>query len=160
MLPVIPAALSPFKESSAIISVMDRYRKVKVVIPAWAASLYILISVGLIPWTIYLGFNLPTKHLTRNWDITWVGLDVALIIGLLATGILVKLKSIYMIFAASITGALFLTDAWFDILGYRLGSFGFGKATLMAVCGEIPMAILSFSLAIHGLRRLHQKNNN
>ena len=136
---------------------MDQYRKVKINIPAWAATIYILISIGLIPWTIYLGFALPTRHLAHNWDITWVGLDIALIIALLVTGLLARLKSIYMIMAASVTGALFLTDAWFDILGYRMGSFGFGKALVMAVFGELPMAFLSFLLAIHALRRLHNQ---
>ena len=101
---------------------------------------------------------MPTRHLTKNWDITWVGLDVALIIGLLTTGILAKLKSIYVVIAATITGALFATDAWFDILGYRLGSFSFSKALFMAVFGEIPVAIMSFSLAIHVLRKLHKKH--
>ena len=137
---------------------MNRYRKVSINIPTWAATLYIIISIGLIPWTIYLGYDLPTRHLTKNWDITWVGLDVALIIGLLVTGILAKLKSIYVVIAATITGALFATDAWFDILGYRLGSFSFSKALFMAVFGEIPVAIMSFSLAIHVLRKLHKKH--
>ncbi len=153
----IQEVLSGFRLRFDIIPVMDKYRKVKINIPPWAATIYILISIGLIPWTIYLGFALPTHHLARNWDITWVGLDITLIIGLLTTGILARLKSIYMIMAASITGTLFMTDAWFDILGYKMGSFGFGKALVMAICGEIPVALMSFILAVHGLRRLHHK---
>lgn len=135
----------------------DDYRKVKLKIPNWAIVVYILISIGLAPWTVYLGLHLPANHITQNWDMTWVGLDIALIISLLITGILAKFESIYLISSASVTGTLFLADAWFDILGYRMGTFGSTEAILMAVLGELPMAIMSFSLAIHGLTRLHAK---
>lgn len=130
-------------------------RQIRITIPSWAAWLYVLISIGLIPWAVYLSFALPAHHLSRNWDITWVGLDAALVIALLATGILAKMKSIYMVITAVITATLFITDAWFDILSYHSGTHGFNEALIMAVFGEIPMAIMSLLLAIHGLRRLH-----
>lgn len=136
---------------------MEELRKVRITIPVWAASLYIFISLAMIPWTIFLGYHLPTQHLSRNWDITWVGLDAALIISLLTTGILAKIQSIYMVMSASITGTLFLTDAWFDILGYKLNSIGFAEAIFTACLGEIPVAIMSFALAVHGLQKLHAK---
>lgn len=139
---------------------MDEFRKVRINIPVWAASLYIIISLAMVPWTIFLGYHLPTKHLSRNWDITWVGLDAALIISLLTTGILAKVESIYMVIFASITGTLFLTDAWFDILGYKFGSIGFAEAILTACLGELPVAIMSFILAAHGLQRLHAKKKS
>lgn len=134
---------------------MQKHRQVKVTIPSWLAVAYILISIGLVPWTVYLSFALPEHHLSRNWDITWVGFDAALIGSLLVTGLLAKMKSIYMILASVITGTLFSTDAWFDILSYKVGARGFNEAVVMALFGEIPMAIMSFSLAVHGLRRLH-----
>ncbi len=138
---------------------MEELRKVKVSIPSWAAIIYIIISIGMIPWTIFLSFHLPNQHITKNWDITWVGLDIAQIISLLITGILAKLGSIYMVLSAMTTSTLFLADAWFDILGYRLGTFGSAKAMLMALFGELPLAILSFALAVHALRRLHAKKS-
>lgn len=134
---------------------MDYYRQIKISIPSWATWLYVLISIVLIPWTIYLSFALPTRHLSHNWDITWVGLDIALVGSLLATGILAKLKSIYMVITAVATATLFITDAWFDILSYPAGSRGFDHALIMAIFGEIPMATMSLLLAAHGLRRLH-----
>lgn len=136
---------------------MDQYKKVKIAIPAWAASIYIIISLMMIPWTAFLGFHLPTQHIARNWDITWVGLDATQIASLFITGFLARASSIYMVVSAPITGTLFMTDAWFDILGYRLGSLGFSEALFMALVAEIPLALMSFSLAIHGLRRLHSK---
>lgn len=125
-------------------------------VPSWAATLYILISIGLIPWTIYLGFRLPTHHTTHNWDVAWVGLDIGLVLTLLATGILAKLHSLYTIIVAVIAGTLLLADAWFDITGYRIGSRGFDEALLMAIFGELPLALMSFTLAVHGVRKLHK----
>lgn len=139
---------------------MDYFRSVKITIPSWAAWLYVLISLFLIPWTVYLSFALPAHHLSRNWDLTWVGLDAALIGSLLATGILAKLKSIYMVVTAMVTATLFVTDAWFDILSYRPGTKSFNGALLMAIVGEIPMAVMSIALAVHGLRRLHATGEN
>jgi len=136
---------------------MNNLRKIKINVPRWAKVAYLIISIGLIPWTIYLGFHLPTIHLTRNWDITWVGLDIAIIISLLSTGILAKLNSIYLILSATVTGTLFITDAWFDVLGYQVGSVGQSKAILMALFGELPMAIFSFGLAIRTLKHIHSK---
>ncbi|MGH7234449.1 MAG: hypothetical protein ACREF7_03340 [Candidatus Saccharimonadales bacterium] len=136
---------------------MNDYRQIKITIPSWASWLFIIISICLIPWTIYLSFALPAHHLSHNWDMTWVGLDSALIGSLLATAILAKLKSIYMVVTAVVTATLFITDAWFDILSYRPGTHGFDEALIMAIVGEIPMAFMSLLLAIHGLRRLHGK---
>jgi len=136
---------------------MEELRKVKTNIPKWAASIYILISIGMIPWVIYLGYSLHAQHISRNWDITWIGLDIAQISSLLITGLLTRIGSIYMVFTATITGTLFLADAWFDILGYKLGTFGSSEAIIMATFGEVPLAIMSYALAIHGLNRLHAK---
>jgi len=137
---------------------MEDLKKVRIKVPKWASIIYILISIGMIPWVIFLGFHLRAQHISRNWDITWVGLDIAQISALLFTGLFAKLHSIYIIFSATIAGTLFIADAWFDILSYRSSSFGFSEAVLMATFGEVPLAIMSFVLAIHGLRRLHSKN--
>ena len=93
---------------------MEELKKVKTNIPKWATTIYILISIGMIPWVIYLGISLHAQHISRNWSITWVGLDIAQISLLLITGLLTRLNSIYMIFTAAITGTLFLTDASSD----------------------------------------------
>lgn len=140
-----------------LLTIVEELRKVKTNIPRWAAAIYLLISVGMIPWVIYLAYTLHAQHISRNWDITWVGLDIAQISSLLITGMLTKIKSIYMVFTATITGTLFLTDAWFDILGYKLGTIGSSEAIVMATLGEIPLALMSYALAIHGLHRLHAK---
>jgi hypothetical protein len=158
-----PVILAAHKDSLSqptcllLLTAVEKLKKVKIDIPKWATSVYILISLGMIPWVIYLGYSLHNQHISKNWDITWIGLDIAQISSLLITGLLAKINSIYMIVMASITGTLFITDAWFDILGYRLGTFGSSEAIIMAIFGEIPLAIMSYALAIHGLHRLHTK---
>ena len=136
---------------------MKKY-STKVTLPSWASSLFIVISMILIPWTIYLSFALPAHHLSKNWDITWVGLDGIIILSLLSTGILARNRSIYVVISAIITGTLFITDAWFDILSYHWFSRGFNIALVMAIFGEIPMTIMNYSLAIHVLRKLHNQS--
>ena len=135
---------------------MNHFKRLHLNIPSWAATLYILISLGLIPWTVFLGFRLPSHHTTHNWDVAWVGLDIGLVLTLLATGILAKLRSLYTVIAAVAAGTLLLADAWFDMTGYRIGSHGFNQAFLMAVFGELPLALMSFALAMHALRKLHK----
>lgn len=132
-------------------------KTVQINIPKWAAIMYVVIAIILIPWTIYLGFHLPVEHITINWDTLWVGLDLAIVITLLASGILAYKKSIYTILFASMNGMLFITDAWFDVFSYRVNSLGSAEAIVMAIFGEIPMAIFSFSLAVHVLKKLHSK---
>ena len=142
-----------------MIKAMIRFKILHLNIPSWAATLYILISIGLIPWTIYLGFRLPAHHTTHNWDIAWVGLDIGLVLTLLATGILARLHSLYTIIFAIVAGTLLLADAWFDITGYKIGSHGFDEALLMAILGELPLALMSFILAVHGVRKLHKNTH-
>lgn len=129
-------------------------------IPKWATLAYIIIAIVLIPWTVYLGFHLPTAHITLDWDVLWVGLDLAIILTLLLTGIFAAKKSIYTIIFATINASLFLTDAWFDVFSYRASTYGSAEAIIMAIFGEIPMAIFGYSLAIRGLERLHQKTKH
>jgi len=137
---------------------MKHENKIKLNIPTWAAVFYVIISIGMIPWVLYLAISLPANHTTRNWDIIWVGLDIAEITALLVTAWLAKIKSLYVIFFAIITGTLFLMDAWFDILSYHSGSAGFNNALLMAIFGELPLATLSYLLAISSIKKLKSSN--
>src|SRR5216684_2941450 len=95
--------------------------KLHINIPRWAAVLYVLGSLLVLPWTVYLDQNLPTHHLFRHWDIAWVGLDIGLVISLLLTGILAFRKSLWVVLAATVTSSFLLVDAWFDVMGSRPG---------------------------------------
>lgn len=54
----------------------------------WLAPLFFLAGVGLLPWTVYLIVTLPGRHLqTGYFDLAWGGFDVALAALLVATGV-------------------------------------------------------------------------
>jgi hypothetical protein len=130
-----------------------RKSKITLAVPTWAPRLYIFLAIVLIPWTIYLGYQLPTRHLSVNWDVSWTGLDIGLTIALLATGLFAYTKSMLIIISSTITGSLLLVDAWFDVLSEHKAKL-FHQALLSAIVFEIPLAIMSFYLALHALTRL------
>lgn len=117
-------------------------RRLRVVI---GASL-IVVAVLMVPWTLYLAFSLPSRHHATHWDAVWVGFDIALVIGILATGIGAFRRSGWLAIAAASTGTLLLCDAWFDVLTSS-GSHQAGIALLEALAGELPLAALCFWIA-------------
>jgi hypothetical protein len=121
-------------------------------LPKWAPPIYIILAIILLPWTIYLGLTLPRHHLSTHWDISWTGLDIGLLISLLMTGILARVKSIWVIISASATGTLLLVDAWFDIMSEHGESFH--QALAVGILIEIPLALMSFYLAFHATERV------
>lgn len=123
-------------------------------IPTWAAVLYALSGAVLIPWTYQLAIDLPERHLARNWDAAWVGLNICMIVLLLSTALLAMHKNIYVVLTASALGTILLIDGWFDILTSRTGTEQ-QQAIMIAVCFEIPLALLSFYLAIRATNRFH-----
>lgn len=132
-----------------------KYPKVNHKIPAGAAIFYILGSLIIIPWTIYLDQSLPTRHLYKHWDIAWVGLDIGLLASLLLTGILAYMKSLWVAIAAASTGSLLLVDAWFDVMGAHSGS-ELDQAVFAAILLELPLAAISFNLANNVLRKAYE----
>jgi hypothetical protein len=133
-------------------SVARASKPIKLTIPTWAASLYIFSSIILIPWTVYLGASLPTHHLSAHWDVSWSGLDVALIVTMLATGFLAYRKSRWLAITSSTVGSLLLVDAWFDVMSERHG-FELYQALLLATLLEIPMSFTSYYIAYKVLKR-------
>src|SRR5580698_2542708 len=95
---------------------IKKSKSTKLLIPAWATVLYIMSACVLMPWTIYLSLTLPAHHLSNHWDVSWTGLDVALIITMLATGILIYRKSSWLTITSSTVGSFLLVDAWFDVM--------------------------------------------
>jgi hypothetical protein len=120
-------------------------------VPAWATKVYIMLAAVLLPWTIYISLTLPHDHLTGHWNASWTGLDIGLIVSLLATGIFAYFRSIWVVIAAASTGSLLLADAWLDVMGEKL-SHDFHRALILAFVFELPLASLSYYLASHALR--------
>ena len=116
----------------------------------WARKWVLLVlggfAVVLFPWTAYLAYALPDRHLTPHWSIAWAGFDLMMAAGALATVVSILRRSRYLAMAASITGAFLLCDAWFDLITSRPGS-ELVESSLFAVFGELPMAALCLWIA-------------
>lgn len=125
---------------------------VTITIPSWASRLYIALGLILVPWTAYLSTTLPNHHLAAHWDISWTGLNIGLMLSLICTGLFAYAKSMWLIIAASTTGSFLLVDAWFDIMTERSG-FQLQQAIFLALAFEIPLAIMSYYLAFHTIKR-------
>src|SRR5512132_3228093 len=104
------------------------------------------VGLGLLPWAVWLSASLHPHHVTNRWDVAWSGFDVGLALCFLGTAIAAWRRSPWVGAFAAATGTLLLTDAWFDVI---LESHGNEESTaiLEAVCIEIPMAAVCFSIA-------------
>jgi hypothetical protein len=98
-----------------------------------------LTAAGLLPWTLWLTFTLPARHVTQHYDVAWVGFDVALAAAFGATAWAAVRAAQWLVPLAAATGTMLLCDAWFDVVtsghgGERL------EAVLEAVFAEVPLA--------------------
>jgi hypothetical protein len=112
----------------------------------WVAGLLSVLGVGLLPWTLWLGLSLPSRKLAEHWDLAWVGFDLVLAASLLGTALaLVRRSPLLSSFAAG-TGALLVSDAWFDVVTASTSRerwFAIG----LAVAAELPLAGICFALS-------------
>ncbi|HEY4347156.1 MAG TPA: hypothetical protein VGM80_06160 [Gaiellaceae bacterium] len=111
------------------------------VLPRWLVGTLGLIAVLLIPWTLWLTFSLPTRHITRHYDIAWVGFDIGLAAAFAATAVAALRASPWLQALAALTGTMLICDAWFDTVT-ATSSDEQMRAILEAVGAEIPLAAL------------------
>ena len=110
-------------------------------VPRWVAWLFGAVILFLIPWTVYLTFSLPTRHVTYRYDLQWVGFDIALIAVFLATTWAAFRGSKWLVPLAAVTGTMLVCDAWFDIVSSQ-GGDEMWEAVGEALGGELPLAAL------------------
>lgn len=116
------------------------------VVPRWVALGFLVLTVGLVPWTIWLFLSLPDDHLAQNWALAWGGFDVALGVALALTSLALLSRSPWAGIGATVTGTLLLCDAWFDITTSR-GTDERLQAIALAVVLELPLAAVCFWIA-------------
>ncbi|HEY6278146.1 MAG TPA: hypothetical protein VIX86_17660 [Streptosporangiaceae bacterium] len=113
----------------------------------WAGPAFVLFSLLLLPWTIYLSYTLPSHQVSADYDIAWVGFDVMLMLVLASTGYFALRRSRYLAPAAAAMATLLVVDAWFDVVtsppGQRMLSI------VLAVLIELPLAALCIWLSYH-----------
>ncbi|HVV76318.1 MAG TPA: hypothetical protein VHC43_09805 [Mycobacteriales bacterium] len=115
--------------------------------PRWAAPVYLALAVLLVPWIVYLGVVLPDHTTSRHWDVAWVGFDLFEFFALVSTAWLAYRRSTWVELSASMTAALLVVDAWFDIT--TASGWDLVQAIVSAVVLELPLAALSIWIARH-----------
>ena len=116
--------------------------------PRWVAPFFAAGALALVPWIVYLGFELPEQNVSRHWDLTWVGFDLVLLLALARTAWFAWRGRRQVELSAVAAGTLLLVDAWFDVTTAAPG-MDMAKAIVFAAVLEIPMALLAFWIARH-----------
>ena len=122
-------------------------------VPRWVTISLSLTAIGLVPWTLWLTFSLPSRHVTDHYDLAWVGFDVGLAAAFGATAWAAYRASNWLVPFAAVTGTMLLCDAWFDVVtsgggGERL------EAVLEAIFAELPLAALC-GVIVYDAERVH-----
>ena len=108
-------------------------------LPRWVTLLLTAVAVFLLPWTLYLTFTLPSRHVTKHYDVAWVGFDIALAAAFAATSWAALRSSPWLVPLAAATGTMLVCDAWFDIVTSQTGG-EMAEAVVEAVFAELPLA--------------------
>jgi hypothetical protein len=114
---------------------------VRIPVPRWLVAVLGGVAVVLVPWTLYLTFTLPARHVTVHYDLAWVGFDVGLTVSFAATTWAVVRGSRWLAPFAAITATMLCCDAWFDITTSRPGD-EILEAIALAAVAELPLAAL------------------
>jgi hypothetical protein len=81
----------------------------------WLVRLVAVSATVLIPWAAYLANTHPPSVSARHWPLAWTGLDIAMAVGLGATGWLAIRRDRWLAVPAVSTATLLAADAWFDV---------------------------------------------
>ena len=114
---------------------------VRIPLPRWVSLLLIVVAAGLVPWTLYLTFALPSRHVTSHYDLAWVGFDVALTASFAATAWAAFRGSQWLVPLAAVTATMLVCDAWFDVVTSQSGG-EMWEAVAEAALAELPLAAL------------------
>jgi hypothetical protein len=121
-------------------------------LPRWIGPLAIGSIVGFLPWIVYLGFTLPEKVRAEHYDIAWLGFDSAMwtLLAVLAWAALRRHAATGPV--AAMASLMLIIDAWFDIFTSSASHGEMAFAIVLALCGELPLAILCAWAAVHAER--------
>lgn len=121
-------------------------------LPRWVGPLAVGSLVGFLPWIVYLGFTLPQKVRAEHYDIAWLGFDCLMwtMLAVLAWATLRRHAATGPV--AAVASMMLIVDAWFDIFTSSAGHGELVLAITLALCGELPLAILCAWVAVHAER--------
>jgi hypothetical protein len=119
----------------------------RVKLPRWLVPLLALTATGLLPWTLWLTYSLPSRHVADHYDLAWVGFDIALLAAVSTTAICAVRSSQWLVPAAATTGTMLLCDAWFDVLTSNANERL--EAVLEAAFAELPLAAICWLIVFN-----------
>jgi hypothetical protein len=125
----------------------------RVPLPRWIVPVLTLTAAGLLLWTLWLTYSLPSRHVTQHYDLAWVGFDIALLAAFVVTTWCVVRSSQWLVPAAATTGTMLLCDAWFDVITSEPG--GRLEALLEAGFAELPLAVVCWFI-VYDTERFRQ----
>ena len=111
-----------------------------------AGPMFVLLSILLVPWTVFIAVALPSRQLSPNYDLAWAGFDVFLCVGLALTGYFALRRSRWLPIAAAGTAAMLTVDAWFDVITSPSGR-DLAAAITLALLVELPLSALCLYIA-------------
>ena len=109
----------------------------------------IVACVGLSAWIVVLGLTLPRRYDAAHWNLAWVGFDLALLAGLIATAWAAWRRRVVIVLFATATATLMLADTWFDVTTARSSDLWVSAAQALLV--EIPFAIFLLYVVVRVL---------
>lgn len=121
-------------------------------LPRWIGALAIGSVVGFIPWLVYLGFTLPSKVRAEHYDIAWLGFDCAMWTTLATLAFCALRRHAATGPVAAVASMMLVVDAWFDVFTSSAGHGEMALAIVLALCLELPLAILCGWAAVHAER--------
>jgi hypothetical protein len=129
-------------------------------LPRWITGLLALTAIALVPWTLWLTFSLPSRHVTNHYDAAWVGFDIGLFCAISLTAWAAYRRSPQLVPFAAATCALLIADAWFDVVtslpGERIEAgleAGLAELPLAALCAFVVFDAERVQSSVRGLRR-------
>jgi hypothetical protein len=131
------------------------------VLPRWVPRLLSLVAIALVPWTLWLTFTLPSRHVADDYDLAWVGFDLALLAAIGTTAWMIVHGSKWLVPLAAVAGTMLVCDAWFDITTssgatertQAILEAVFAELPLAAICGWIVYDVERFSATVDRIRR-------
>ena len=115
------------------LSTLERIRRIRLYVMAGA-------TIALIPWLVYLAYNLPEKYVAHHWEATWVGFDILLLMFIAATALLGYLRRQLLVFTAFTSGVLLICDAGVDVM--TAAPDDMWLSLVIAALAEVPLAVV------------------
>jgi hypothetical protein len=109
------------------------------------------VAVVLLPWVLILAVTLPSTYEANNWNLAWIGLDLAIAVTAGLTAFLLHRHDPRAALTAVAAGTLLVADAWFDISTSGPG-IDHNLALAQGLLLEVPLAICAFALASRTLK--------